>query len=266
MYTSRFKFLATALYPKSYIDKVLEISFPPEITDPNFFPEHPRQMSEDDIIFAEIKGDYFRGYLLIIDNPQRLKLVSSGTEDGSLLEDLIAVHNGLGGVNGGGFRDDKKRGLPWGTLIMDGMLVSSCTEHIEHTIGGFTDSGKLVAGRMDDYKIREMNFKWAVEFGPALIINGEKTALNAWTGGFSPRTAIGQTEDGRVLLLVIDGRQLSSIGATLQDIQTVLYENGAVNAITLDGGSSSSMVYQGRLVNDPSEGAAGRRLPNAIIF
>ncbi|MDR2376618.1 MAG: phosphodiester glycosidase family protein [Treponema sp.] len=49
-------------------------------------------------------------------------------------------------------------------------------------------------------------------------------------------------------------------------MQTILYANGAVNAIGLDGGSSTSMVYRGELVNTPSEGEAGRLLPSAIIF
>jgi exopolysaccharide biosynthesis protein len=90
--------------------------------------------------------------------------------------------------------------------------------------------------------------------------------LTAFSGGLAPRTAIGQTADGAVLLVVTDGRRIGSFGATYHDIQMLLYSNGAVNAIGLDGGSSSTMVWEGKVVNIPSDGDAERLLPNAILF
>jgi len=262
MYSSRFKFLATAFFPRAYIDKVLYVPFPIGQTNTELF-------SEDfgtGILFAEIKGKYFRGYIVKVEDPGRVSLVASGEEQGTLLEDLCAAHQSLGGINGAGFRDSRKRGLPWGMLIADGALLSFCTEHTEHSIGALTKAGKLVVGRMNDHEIQARDFEWAFEFGPILIINGEKTELNSYTGGLAPRTAIGQTKEGHILLLVIDGRQPSSIGATYKDVQTVLYANGAINAIELDGGASSGMVYDGKLASSPSEGSQGRLLANALIF
>jgi exopolysaccharide biosynthesis protein len=66
--------------------------------------------------------------------------------------------------------------------------------------------------------------------------------------------------------VVTDGRRIGSFGATYYDIQRIMYASGAVNAIGLDGGSSSTMVWEGKVVNIPSDGDAGRRLPNAILF
>jgi exopolysaccharide biosynthesis protein len=262
MYSSHFKFLATAFYSQAYIRKVLDIPFPREQTNPELLQE----FSGDVILFAELKGDYYRGYIIKIDNPRRLFLVPSGEEQGMLLEDLCAARQGLGAINGAGYRNDKKRGLPWGTVIVEGNRVSTCAGHTEHTIGGLTKAYKLVVGRMTDHEILEWDFEWAFEFGPLLIINGEKTTLNTYSGGLAPRTAIGQTKEGHILLMVIDGRQVSSIGATYRDVQTILYENGAINAIGLDGGASSCMVYEGKLVSSPSEGDRGRLLPNALVF
>jgi len=262
MYSSNHQFLATALYPRAYIEKILEASYPTEITSaeplPKFF--------DSNILFAELKGDYYRGYIIRIEDPRRVSLVTAGDEQGEYLEDMVEEHRGLGGVNGAGYRDDKRRGLPWGTLVIEGEIACACIEHAVHTIGGFTVEYKLVVGRMRDHEILEQNYKWAFEFGPALIVNGEKTEINAYTGGIGPRTAIGQTLEGHILLVVIDGRQMSSIGATFQDVQTILYANGAINAICLDGGASSCMIYEGTLVNSPSEGKSGRLLPNAVIF
>ena len=70
-----------------------------------------------------------------------------------------------------------------------------------------------------------------------MITNGD----GGW--GVGPRTAIGQRKDGTVLLLVIDGRQPGySVGATLRDLQNILYEEGAVIAANLDGGPARPYV------------------------
>ena len=74
--------------------------------------------------------------------------------------------------------------------------------------------------------------------------------------GYAPRTAIGQTKDGKILLVVTDGRYingLNNIGASLQDLAQVMLHFGAITAANLDGGSSATMVYNGKLVNQPSD-------------
>ena len=62
--------------------------------------------------------------------------------------------------------------------------------------------------------------------------------------GVNPRTGIGQRSDGAILMLVIDGRQVSSLGATFADMTDIFLSYGAVNACNLDGGSSSVMMYR----------------------
>ncbi|MBQ1641923.1 MAG: phosphodiester glycosidase family protein, partial [Oscillospiraceae bacterium] len=83
--------------------------------------------------------------------------------------------------------------------------------------------------------------------------------------GVNPRTAIGQRADGAVLLLVIDGRQVQSLGATYQDCCDVMMDFGAVNAYCMDGGSSTSMYYNGAYVNSPSGEGGARPCPSAWI-
>jgi exopolysaccharide biosynthesis protein len=261
MYSSSHKFLATGLYTKNYIEKVISVPVTYEITDNEPLAEKKTRAAS----FEEIASDYYRGYMITIRDPEKITLVTADNEEGKFLEDLNAENQGEGGINAGGYLDHKKRGLPWGTVIADGETVHACPSNHYHVMGGFDGSNKLVVGRMTDREIAKRNFKWAVEFGPVLIINGKKMAMNSYTGGFAPRTAIGQTKEGHVLLLVIDGRQGSSLGATFQDVQEVLYDKGAINAICLDGGASSSIVYGQYVINSPSEGKRGRLLPNAII-
>ena len=77
----------------------------------------------------------------------------------------------------------------------------------------------------------------AVSFGPVLVVNGEAVEVNGSGSGLNPRTAIGQREDGSILLVVIDGRQVNSLGASYSDVIELMLEYGAVNAANLDGGS-----------------------------
>ena len=84
-------------------------------------------------------------------------------------------------------------------------------------------------------------------------------------GGVNPRTVIGQREDGAVLLLVIDGRQTTSLGASYSDCIDIMTQYGAMNAANLDGGSSSVMVYDGQIINNVVSMNGDRKVPTAFI-
>jgi len=264
MYSSNHKFLARMFFTEKYIEKVLARNAPAEDrkTDVSVLINE----WDDEIQFAEIKGNYYKGYIIKINDPKRLIFAQSDKTDGYLLEELTEMHNAYGGINASGYADARQRGIVWGTTIVDGQIVTGFSGDGKHVMGGFNSDYKLVVGRFSKEEIAIQNYLWAFEFGPLLIVNGEKMELTAFSGGLAPRTAIGQTAQGHVLLVVVDGRQVSSIGATFLDLQTILFANGAINAINLDGGASASMVYQGKLINSPSDGEAERLLPNAIIF
>ena len=264
MYSSRHKYLARLFYTEKYIEKVLAKNLPVED-----FKTDDTALSnnwDEGIIFAEIKGNYYKGYIIKINDPRRLFFVQAEMPEGNLLEQLAEKHEGIGGINASGYADPNKRGTVWGITINGGQRVSNLTRGDRHIIGGFNGEHKLIIGQFTEEEILSQNYIWAFEFGPLLIVNGEKIELTDFSGGIAPRTAIGQTAQGHILLVVIDGRQAGSIGATFKDLQTIFYANGAVNAINLDGGASSSMVYQGKIVNSPSDGNKERLLPNAILI
>ena len=102
-------------------------------------------------------------------------------------------------------------------------------------------------------------------FTPTLIVNGNPAEVSGTGGGLNPRTVIGQRADGAVLLLVIDGRQPHSVGATLQDCMQEMLNYGAVNAANLDGGSSSMMVYEGEVINTCASLNGSRNQPTAWL-
>jgi bla regulator protein BlaR1 len=264
VYSSRFKFLATALYSEKYVQSVLDMNKP--AVDRATNTQGVTVAGGDGVSIVPVQGKYYQGFLITIEDPARLFLVPSGAGRGRLLEDLAAEHGALGGINASGFADDKARGTVWGATIIDGTTVSRCAAGQRHVMGGFTAERKLAVGYFTEEEIAAQGYVWAVEFGPLFIVNGMPVKLTAFSGGLAPRTAIGQTADGAALLVVTDGRRIGSFGATYQDIQKLLYANGAVNAIGLDGGSSSTMVWEGAVVNIPSDGDAERLLPNAILF
>jgi exopolysaccharide biosynthesis protein len=250
MYSSNFKWLAKLLYPDNYITSVLEQNSLSKIERADT--SAINIMNTDGLYFAEVKGNYYKGFIIKIENPSRLNLVCSNNNQGKLLEDLVQENGALGGINASAYADDTMRGIVWGTTIINGKIINMGRNDTVHTIGGINGEYKLVIGYFTNEEIISQNYLWAFEFGPILIINGEKTTLSAYSGGIAPRTAIGQLKNGAVLLVVIDGRQITSLGATFQDIQEIMFENGAINAICLDGGSSSTIMYDGKLQNDPS--------------
>ncbi len=95
-------------------------------------------------------------------------------------------------------------------------------------------------------------------FGPGLLENGEITVGVSDEVGrakaSNPRTAIGIIEEGHYVFVVSDGRSSESEGLSLYELVEFLQSLGVQTAYNLDGGGSSTMVYEGELVNQPSGG------------
>lgn len=106
--------------------------------------------------------------------------------------------------------------------------------------------------------------------GPSLVRSGrvhvtaaEEKFPDDIARGRAPRTGVAVLPDHRVLLAVVDGRQASSIGATLTEFAELLLKFGARDAVNFDGGGSSEMVIGGDVINSPSDGAE-RRVGSAL--
>ena len=113
---------------------------------------------------------------------------------------------------------------------------------------------------------------YAIGAGPRLVKNNklfltgkEETFPSDITRGRAPRTAVGVTKEGHILLVVVDGRQDHSIGMTLSELAAFMQEWGAVDAMNFDGGGSSEMVVNGAVVNKPSDGRE-RLVGDALII
>ena len=80
-----------------------------------------------------------------------------------------------------------------------------------------------------------------------------------------PRTAVAKLKDGKFLMITVDGRSESSGGIGLYDLANVMLEFGAVDAMNLDGGGSTTMYLDGKVVNHPSDKEGERKVSDAIV-
>ena len=122
------------------------------------------------------------------------------------------------------------------------------------------DDNKLSLGKCSVQEAKSMGIRDAVTFGPFLIVNGKSSAVLGNGGwGSAPRTAIGQRKDGIVLFLVIDGRKATKFGADMDDMIRIMENYGAYNAANLDGGTSSVLVVDDVIVNDPIDSTGAHK-------
>lgn len=237
-------------------------------------PAQPEQTDEDPdgdgVILENISGKGFVGYLLTILDPTRV-FVGMPNNYGGLgipLKEMCEKYGALGGVNGGGFVDENgagNGGLPLGLTIVDGVCYSGGSS--SDPIAGFTAEGLLYVGYYNRADAEALGIVNCASFSPLLIINGQQVFSPNASSGVNPRTAIGQRADGAVLMLVIDGRQSHSMGATHQDVVDIMLEHGAVNACSMDGGSSTTMYYNGEYINSVSAAyGRPRELASAFLF
>jgi exopolysaccharide biosynthesis protein len=107
---------------------------------------------------------------------------------------------------------------------------------------------------------------------PQLIKNGkieitweQEKSSKSFVETRHPRTAIARIKDGRALLVTVDGRSETSAGMSLQELAEMLLEMGATDAMNLDGGGSTTMVLEGKVVNRPSDKEGERPVSDAIL-
>jgi len=232
--------------------------------------------NDNNIERYDVSGNKYKGYILIINDPTRVKVGYSSKlgEEGQLTSDIAKDNNAIAAINGGGFTDEAA-GSKWtgtganpaGVIMSNGNIVYDGikNENEKRQVVAITKSGKLMVGSYSIKKMKDIGVNEAVSFGPAMIVNGQKTITKGNGGwGIAPRTAIAQRKDGAIILLVIDGRQVNSLGATLREVQDLLYNYGAYNATNLDGGSSSTMFYDDEIINNPCDSLGERSVPSII--
>ena len=167
-----------------------------------------------------------------------------------------------------------------GLQVIDNKIEKASANSIEIPENGYVISGpKSILYALLDKKDAELTVKTIPEWkgvkhiisgGPYLVKNGEvfvdMTAQKLQAiGGRNPRSAIGYTADNNIILVAVDGREGSSIGMTLMELANFMQSIGCIGAINLDGGGSTVMYVNGKVVNNPQT-VGGIPLSNAIVL
>jgi exopolysaccharide biosynthesis protein len=277
MSTRRFQFVAKFFLSDASIKKLLgdSVAIDPTSSGEKMEILDFRGETKESLSVFDIESIGFKGKMLMVSNPKRVKVGYSSQlpKLGERTSAIAKNNNALAAINAGGFIDPQwtgTGGVPTGFIMHNGKIIYEGVKNIDNKtkreVVGFTDEGMLIVGLHTMNELYNYNVKEAVSFGPALVVNGKPTIKKGDGGwGIAPRTAIGQKSDGTVMFLTIDGRSISSLGATLKDIQDILIQYGAINASNLDGGSSTTMYYNQKIINTPSDSLGERTVPTVFM-
>lgn len=216
--------------------------------------------SPDDLYkIIDLKVGTSKGYLVAIYEPEKVRLISTKQFNvggkGERVSTMCDRYGGVVCINGGGFEDSGYGSdIPIGVVIQDGEITWGSSDTRDNIIG-ITENGilKLMTNATAEEALDAEVYDGIV-FGPFLIVNGKPLEIVGDPWGQAPRVAIGQTKDGIILFLVVDGENYIN-GASLQDMVDILMRYGAYNAANLDGGQSSSLTVNGKLYNNPPAAA-----------
>jgi exopolysaccharide biosynthesis protein len=160
-------------------------------------------------------------------------------------------------------------------IAATGTKVAWLEAHAQPGMTVHVDEGLIIDGE----QAAADGMKSVVNGGPRLIENGEISIHSAdegfyWSTDFlynfafkrHPRTLAGIKENGNLLLVTVDGRADNSIGMNFLESAKLMKSLGAVEAMNLDGGGSTTMAVGGELVTQPSDASGERPVGDAIVI
>ncbi|EDQ85638.1 uncharacterized protein MONBRDRAFT_29045 [Monosiga brevicollis MX1] len=171
-----------------------------------------------------------------------------------------------------------------GNLITDGVSIQHpCPNQVNFgrklgmTCPDSTQGDRIVIGYMQEADIADLTELitgrgWLIRHGQAYTNQSrEFTPTDSFVSEKAPRTALGLTKDGAILSLVVDGIEEELVGPDLHEMASLLLELDVVQAINLDGGGSSTAVYQGHVFNmphclDTTEPICERNVTSVVCF
>ncbi|WKY43242.1 phosphodiester glycosidase family protein [Eubacteriaceae bacterium ES2] len=196
-----------------------------------------------------------------LEDPSLLKTALAGNIYGRNIKattsEIAEIVNAIFAINGDyyGFRDD-------GYVLRNGVVYRDVARDSgDDQALVIDDDGNLSIISESEVSMDSLdtdNISQILSFGPGLIEDGEiivdanSEVDKAMTS--NPRTAIGQIEEGHYIVVVSDGRTDESAGLTLLQLATVMQDQGCTVAYNLDGGGSSTMIFNGVVINQPTSG------------
>lgn len=281
MSTFRAQFIATIFLSKDQIQNIINSDGNNSSSENMDMNQVKVKYSDSSVDVYDIHTNKFDGYMLEVKNPKSIKIGYTqklGVE-GQRTSTIAEENGAVAAINGGGFSDKSPDGKLWagtgafpdGIIVSNGKTIySSVSPSTKVSVTGFTKDGIMIIGSYSINDLKKLGVTEALSFNginSRLIVNGKAQIHGDGGQGLNPRTAIAQKQDGTILLLVIDGRKYLQLkaGASLKDIQDIFLSYGAWNASNLDGGSSSTMYYNGEVINSPSD-PLGERTVASVVY
>lgn len=222
--------------------------------------------------------------LLEVDLAER-RIAFAGLADGLQLTSAFATEAGaLAAINATFF--NMKDGGSVTFLRIDGKTINETSllhpngTHHERANGALVLDGAHATIMQGDSETAGWDKQLAADnvmvCGPVLLLDGEAVPLgqNAFNDNRHPRSAVGITDGGKLILITVDGRNTHAHGMSLPELAFLLRQLGAADALNLDGGGSTALYIQGKhetgIVNYPSDNKAfdhggERKVANAIL-
>lgn len=240
------------------------------------------------VIWKRAKVDNFfeapQSFNAVYIDPQKSNLIphiayryTLYTQTSELTEEL----NGLVGINASFYSTETRKPVSW-TVVK-----SRLQSHTQLDLASHFYNGAVRFNQLQDFNIiPPPTFGWylikpdsnVLSSGPLMILEGEDVAYpkdNSFILNRHPRTAIGMLEDGKILLLTVDGRHEQAEGLSIPELHSLMREMGCYSALNLDGGGSTTMALNIRdsvqVVNYPSDNKqfdhqGERAVINALVF
>lgn len=224
------------------------------------------------ILLVQVETPRSKGVLAVAKDPAGLSVCPSSQlgSAGETVGQIAAQNGGILAITGSAFHDANEAGnggILAGYAMCGGQEYG--TAHLpagnkrielrENDLLYLTDSTDPVSPDCTD----------AVEFRPALIVDGEILVEQGWAG-LQPRVCLGQTDRYEILMLVLEGRILSEgiLGASVLECAQLLKRHGCMQAINLDGGNSAVLWYNGAYMTRCSDAdyPEGRPVPTAVVW
>lgn len=249
------------------------VSFDPVITDTSYQDENisinitTERYYDSNVYIAEI----------ITDDPSLLKTALAQNSFGRNIKEttssMAASTGAILAINGDyyGFRDDGavlRNGVLYRTTQRQGDITEALVIDNDGTFS-IIDEATTDVATMDTSNIAQI-----LSFGPALVNNGASSVTEGEEVDtrsdslLNPRTAIGMISPGHYVIVVADGRTTESAGLSLAQLSQIFVDLGAQVAYNLDGGGSSTMVFNGQIINNPTTngGTQEREVSDIVYF
>jgi len=227
-------------------------------------------------LFALNEGKY-QGYALKVtlktDKAMTMALGKDKLGGSETTLEAVRRKGAIAGVNAGGFADDNRgRRFPLGTTMLNGQYVYGFFPSENNlTFIGLSKARKLIGGTFSSQaSLDSLQPQFGATFVPVLLKGGQKQPIpERWrtSPARAARTVVGNYKDGQLLFIVTDGADGNgSSGATLAELQDKLLELGVRDAYNLDGGGSSTLIFDGETINRPADGKLRPLATNFLFF